>query len=114
MNIKRGKIYLADLDPSMGAKIKKTRHVVVVSNDINNKYNLTVTILPITSNVTRVYPFEVFLAKGTANLPRDSKVKADQIRTIDRKRLIKEIGELSIDYMSEIKNAIKIHLEIDS
>ena len=77
MNIKRGKIYLADLDPSMGAKIKKTRPVVVVSNDINNKYNLTVTILPITSNVTRVYPFEVFLAKGTANLPRDSKVKAD-------------------------------------
>ncbi len=110
--IKRGKIYFANLDPAIGSEIKKTRPVAVVSNDINNRYNLTVTILPITSNVTKIYPFEVFLAGGTGNLPKDSKVKADQIRTIDKRRLIKEIGELSWGDMEKIEYAVKIHLKL--
>jgi mRNA interferase MazF len=92
MNIKRGNIYLANLDPSIGNEINKTRPVVVISNDINNQYGNTITVLPITSNTSKIYPFEVFIEKGTANLPKDSKIKADQIRTIDKTRLIKEIG----------------------
>jgi mRNA interferase MazF len=93
MNIKRGEIYLATLDPVVGREISKTRPVVVVSNDQNNKFSGTVTILPITSKNTQpVYPFEVFLSKGSANLPKDSKIKADQIRTLDKNRVIKHIG----------------------
>jgi mRNA interferase MazF len=94
-------------------KLKKTRPVVVVSNNINNKYNKTVSILPITSNTDKVYPFEVYVGKGIGNLPKDSKIKADQIRTIDKSRLIKLVGNLPKDYLTQIDIALKIHLEID-
>jgi len=93
MNIKRGEIYLAALDPVVGRELSKTPPVVVVSNDQNNKFSRTVTILPLTSKKPQsVYPFEVFLSKGSANLPKDSKVKADQIRTLNQNRMIKYIG----------------------
>lgn len=111
MNIRRGDVYLAALDPVLGKEISKTRPVIVVSNDKNNAYSGTVTILPITSqNVDKTYPFEVFLPVGTANLPKDSKVKADQIRTIDKSRIIKHIGALKSSEMESIENALKLHL----
>lgn len=84
MNIRKGEIYIASLDPTVGGEIKKTRPVVIVSNNINNKYSKTITILPITSNTKKIYPFEIYVAKGIGNLPKDSKLKADQIRTIDK------------------------------
>ena len=92
MNIRKGEIYIASLDPTIGGEIKKTRPVVIVSNDINNKYSKTITVLPITSNTKRIYPFEVYVDKGIGNLPKDSKLKADQIRTIDKSRITKLIG----------------------
>jgi len=65
------------------------------SNDINNEYSGTVTVLPVTSaSLEKVYPFEVFLPKGSGRLPKDSKAKADQIRTLDKTRLVKRIGKL--------------------
>ena len=92
MNIRRGEIYVAVLDPVVGREISKTRPVIVVSNDKNNQFSGTVTVLPITSkNLKRIYPFEVFLSKGTGNLPKNSKAKADQIRTLDKARLVKDI-----------------------
>ena len=113
MNIKRGEIYLAALDPVMGREISKTRPVVVVSNDKNNEFSGTVTILPITSkNPKAVYPFEVFLSKGNANLPIDSKVKADQIRTLDKNRIIKHIGVLDKKDLDATDIAMKIHLSL--
>jgi mRNA interferase MazF len=113
MNIKRGEIYLATLDPVVGREISKTRPVVVVSNDQNNKFSGTVTILPITSKNTQpVYPFEVFLSKGSANLPKDSKIKADQIRTLDKNRVIKHIGVLDKKDLDAIDRALKIHLAL--
>jgi mRNA interferase MazF len=113
MNIKRGEIYLAALDPVIGREISKTRPVVVFSNNKNNEFSGTVTVLPITSKNTRkIYPFEAFLHKGTGNLPKNSKVKADQIRTLDKTRLIKKIGGLEQKDISEIERAMKIHLGI--
>jgi mRNA interferase MazF len=110
MNIKRGNIYLANLDPTIGSEINKIRPVVVISNDINNKYSNTISILPITSNTKSIYPFEVFLEAGIGNLPKNSKAKADQIRTIDKLRLIKEVGSLSENHLKLIEEAVKIHL----
>ena len=111
MSIKRGEIYLAALDPVVGREISKTRPVVVVSNDTNNEFSGTVTILPITSkNVSKIYPFEVFLLQGSGNLPKDSKVKADQIRTLEKTRLVKQIGKLGQKEIGEIDKAIEIHL----
>jgi mRNA interferase MazF len=113
MNIKRGEIYLAALDPVVGKEISKTRPVVIVSNDKNNEFSGTVTILPVTSkNLKRIYPFEVFLSKGSGNLPKDSKVKADQIRTLDKRRIIRVIGELRKDEIDAIEKALKIHLAL--
>jgi mRNA interferase MazF len=113
MNIKRGEIYLASLDPVVGKEISKTRPVVIVSNDKNNEFSGTVTILPVTSkNLKRIYPFEVFLSKGSGNLPKDSKVKADQIRTLDKRRIIRVIGKLRKGEIDEIEKALKIHLAL--
>jgi len=113
MNIKRGEVYLAALDPVVGSEISKTRPVVVVSNEKNNEFSSTVTFLPITSkNIQKIYPFEVFLSKGTGNLPKNSKAKADQIRTLDKGRIIKFIGALEKEEMDLIDKAILIHLNL--
>ena len=111
MNIKRGYILLAGLDPVVGKEISKTRPVAVISNDLNNEFSGTVTILPITSkNLQKIYPFEVFLPKGTAGLPRDSKVKTDQVRTLDKRRLIRPLGKLALKEIKAIEKALAIHL----
>ena len=113
MNIKRGEIYLATLDPVLGKEISKTRPVVIVSNNKNNLFSGTVTILPISSqNLDKTYPFEIFLPKGSGNLPKNSKVKVDQIRTIDKIRIIRLIGELEKNQIADIEKAIKIHLDL--
>ncbi len=113
MNIKRGEIYLAALDPVLGKEISKTRPVVIVSNNKNNLLSGTVTILPISSqNIDKIYPFELFLPTGSGNLPKDSKVKTDQIRTIDKMRIVKLIGELKQNQIEEVERAIKIHLDL--
>jgi len=115
MNIKRGDICIAVLDPVVGKEISKTRPVVVVSNDKNNDFSGTVTVLPITSqNLEKIYPFEVFFPKGRGNLPKDSKVKADQIRTIDKIRLRAHWGKFKKNEMEEIEKALKIHLALPS
>ena len=113
MNIKRGDVCLVALDPVVGKEISKTRPVVIVSNNKNNEFSGTITILPITSkNLEKIYPFEVFLAKGMGNLPKNSKVKADQIRTVDKTRIIAHIGELNEEGVAEIEKAIKNHLAL--
>lgn len=113
MNIKRGDLYLAALDLVVGREISKTRPVAVISNDKNNAFSATVTILPvIASQPQTIYPFEVFLPQGQANLPKNSKIKADQIRTLDKSRLVKRIGTLEKTYLDAMDQAVKIHLEL--
>ena len=113
MTIERGDIYLAALDPVIGREIAKTRPVVVVSNNLNNKHGGTITVLPLTSQkLKKVYPFEILLSKGNANLPKKSKVKADQICTLDKRRLIKRFGQLTEEQITLIDEAIKIHLAL--
>ncbi|MBU2509839.1 type II toxin-antitoxin system PemK/MazF family toxin [bacterium] len=112
--MERNGIYVANLDPTIGHEISKTRPVIVVSNNINNRLSGTVSVLPIIStNLKKIYPFEVFLAKGIGNLPKNSKVKADQIRTLDKKRIIKHIGTLENMEMKKIDEALLIHLSLN-
>lgn len=110
--MKKGDIFWADLNPAVGSETSKTRPVLIVSNNINNQYAATVTILPITSNTEKIYPFEIYLPRGEGNLTNDSKVKANQIRTIDKQRLKSKIGEVGNLKLSEIEEAILIHLDI--
>ena len=86
---------------------------MVLSNDKNNEFSGTVTVVPITSkNLRKIYPFEVFLPKGEARLPKNSKVKADQIQTLDKSRLVKFIGTLDQNQIEQIDKAAKIHLAL--
>jgi mRNA interferase MazF len=114
MKIKRGEIFLTRLtqkDPG----VTKTRPVLVVSNDISNQHSGTVTVIPITArNFSSVYPFEVLLPKGAGNLSKDSKVKTDQIRTLDRSKIIKHIGTVEDSIMKAVEAALKIHLSLSS
>ncbi len=113
MNIKRGEIYFCALDPVLGREIAKTRPVVIISNNTNNKFSGTVTILPIASgNIDKIYPFEVLIEKGSGNLQKNSKVEADQIRTIDKSRCISLIGNLEVNQLRKIEKAMKIHLAL--
>jgi mRNA interferase MazF len=110
--IRRGDIYWVKLDPIEGSEIGKTRPAVVISNNINNEFADTVTVLPITSSIGKVYPFEVFIKKGIANIPSDSKVKANQIRTADKSRLKDLIGTIPDTIVRDIEKATKIHLDL--
>ncbi len=113
MNPKRGDLVLCSLDPVVGKEISKKRPVLIVSNDTSNKFSGTVTILPITSQkLEKTYPFEVLLEKGVGNLEKRSKVKADQIRTVDKSRCIFRIGELAEEDMKKTDRALKIHLAL--
>jgi mRNA interferase MazF len=112
--MKRGEIYYADLSPSVGAEINKRRPVLIVSNNANNRAAVTVTVLPVTSNISRVYPFEVLLAAKQSGLPKDSKAMAQQIRTLSMDRLnAGKAGELGRDLMQQVDAAIKLHLALD-
>ncbi len=106
----RGEIWLVSLEPEVGHEIGKTRPALVISNDRNNQFAETITVLPITSNVKKIYPFETFLPKRETNLTVDSKIKSNQIRTVDKKRLIKLIGNVSEEKLKEVKQALYIHL----
>ncbi len=109
---KRGEIYLVSLDPTIGSEINKTRPALVISNNVNNQLSKTVTVIPITSQVKKVYPFEVFISSQDSGLPKDSKAKCDQIRTIDKMRLVKLLGRLKSEKMKEIAKALAIHLDL--
>ncbi len=110
--MKKGDLVWANLDPAIGSEISKRRPVLIVSNDINNKYAETITVLPVTTSTEKVYPFEVLINAGDGNIQETSKIKANQIRTIDKRRLFKKIGTLSQSILKEVEKAILIHLDI--
>lgn len=108
-SINRGDIFLVNFDPTLGSETKKTRPAVVVSNDINNRYSPIVSISPITSNVSRVYTFEVEVSDASAGLERPSKIMVNQTRAVDKARLVKRLGCLSPTIMQAVDDAIKLH-----
>lgn len=109
---KRGQIWFVSLDPVVGHEIGKRRPALIISNDGNNQFAETVTVLPITSKTEKIYPFEVFLPKEETHLPKDSKVKCNQVRTVDKKRLVNFVGTLSSEGLKDIEQALLIHLGI--
>ena len=112
--MKRGEIYYAILSPTVGSEIDKRRPVLVVSNDANNRAANTVTMLPITSTVTRVYPFEVLLNPEESGLSKPSKVQAQQVRTISKQRITSDaVGSLSEQIMQLVNADLKLHLDVD-
>ena len=110
MKPKRGDIWLVNFDPTVGGEIKKTRPALVISNNHNNQYSLTVTLLPITDKGHDVYPFEVYLSKDTQGLSKESKIKCQQVRTVDKRRLIKLLGKIDEAVLDQVHEALNIIL----
>lgn len=111
--MRRGEIYYANLSPTVGSEMDKRRPVLIVSNDANNRSYNTVTILPITSNTSHVYPFEVLLEESASGLAKPSKVQAQQIRTISKQRFNQgRLGRLSEEIMQLVDDAIRLHLQL--
>ncbi len=111
--IKKGDIFLVNFDPTLGAEAKKTRPAVIVSNNINNINSPIVSISPITSNVKRVYSFEVLISRNTGGLSKKSKVMVNQTRAVDKIRLIKNLGTLPDSIIKEINEALLLHYELN-
>jgi mRNA interferase MazF len=108
-----GEIWDVSLEPVIGSEMGKTRPALVVSNNLNNQFSSTVTVLPITSqSAKRAYPFEVTVPAGSGGLTADSRVKASQIRTIDKRRLVRFRGLLPSQFMPHVEQALKVHLNI--
>src|SRR3990167_8129366 len=110
--MKRGEIYFAHLNPTVGAEIRKKRPVLIVSNNANNKTASTVTVVPITSNIKKIYPFEVLLEIKDSGLSKNSKAECHQIRTISTIRIEnKRAGFVSKEMLLKINAALKLHLD---
>ena len=111
--MKRGDIYFAALDSTRGSAVQKTRPVVIVSNDVANRASSLLTVLPMTSSVARVYPFEVQLKAAETGLSKDGKAMAQQVRTLDKSRLGSlRRGVVPADKMEAIDAALRLHLAL--
>lgn len=113
MKIKRGDLFYADLSPVVGSEQGGVRPVVIIQNDIGNKYSPTVIIAAITSQVNKAkLPTHVKIEASIFGLPKNSVVLLEQIRTIDKKRLRDKIGQFDEDILSEIDRALRISVGV--
>lgn len=111
--MKRGDIYFANLDPTVGSEIRKKRPVIIVSNNANNKMATTITVVPLTSNTDKVYPFEVLLDKDSCGLSKKSKAQCHQVRTLSKMRIRDpKLGIATKNIMERIDAALKLHLDL--
>ncbi|MBQ9081548.1 MAG: type II toxin-antitoxin system PemK/MazF family toxin [Clostridia bacterium] len=110
MNVKRGELYYADLSPVVGSEQGGVRPVLVVQNDVGNRYSPTVIAAAVTSKMNKAkLPTHIELP-SSFGLAKDSVILLEQIRTIDKRRLKERIGELPEDTMSLVNKAILISL----
>jgi mRNA interferase MazF len=115
--MQRGEIVTVSLDPARGPEASKTRPAVVVSNDAANATATrlrrgVITVVPVTSNTARIYPFQVLLPAHQTGLPRDSKAQAEQVRSVAVQRIGKRVGQLPASLITELDQALRVHLSL--
>jgi len=115
--MRRGDIVAVSLDPVRGSEASKTRPAVVVSNDVANATATrlgrgVITVVPVTSNVDRIYPFQVQLPAKLTGLGRDSKAQAEQVRSVAIERIGERLGRLPADIVAELDQAVRLHLSL--
>lgn len=113
MKIKRGDLFYADLSPVVGSEQGGVRPVIVVQNNVGNKYSPTIIVAPVTSQLNKAkLPTHVRLKSNEFGLPKNSVALMEQLRTIDKKRLREKIGSFNHDIMLKIDEAMAISLDL--
>ena len=115
--MRRGEIRLVDLEPVQGSEADKRQPAVIVSNDGANAAAArlgrgVVTVVPVTSATTRVYPFQVLLRSSDTGLRNDAKAQAEQVRAIAVERLGARVGTLPPALMADLDEALRLHLAL--
>jgi mRNA interferase MazF len=115
--MRRGEVYLVDFEPVRGSEASKTRPAVIVSNDAANRAaersaRGVLTVVPITSSVDRVFPFQVLLDAGECGLSKDSKAQAEQVRAVAATRLVRRLGALRPATLGRLDDALRTHLAL--
>ncbi len=112
---KRGEIYLVNFHPTIGAEIKKTRPALVLQNDVSNEYSSITIVAAITSQFDdTLYPTEVLIQPPEGGVTINSVVLLNQIRSIDKQRLVRRLGELTALTMEQVNQAIQVSLGLAS
>lgn len=115
--MRRGEIYWVDMDPARGAESDKRRPAVIVSNDGANATAArlgrgVVTVVPVTSNTARVFPFQVLLDPTSSGLKAESKAQAEQVRAVAVDRIGARIGAVDPDELRALDDALRLHLAL--
>jgi mRNA interferase MazF len=115
--MRRGDIVAVDLEPVRGAEADKRRPAVIVSNDMANATATrldrgVITVVPVTSNTERLFPFQVLLTAAETGLERDSKAQAEQVRSIAIERVHGRLGVVPQGRMDELDEALRLHLAL--
>lgn len=115
--MQRGEVRLVDLDPTRGSEVNKRRPAVIVSNDRANAAaeqlgHGIITVVPVTSNVQRVYPFQTLLPAEPTGLRMDSKAQAEQVRSVSVERIGPALGRVPATLMAELDDALRLHLRL--
>jgi mRNA interferase MazF len=115
--VRRGELRVVDFDPARPAEAAKRRPALIVSNDHANRTadrlgRGVLTVVPVTTNVDRIYPFQVLLPAGTGGLRADSKAQAEQVRAVSVDRIGELVGQLPTELMNSIDQALRLHLAL--
>jgi mRNA interferase MazF len=114
-DLKRGDVVWVNLNRTIGAEAGKITPCVIIQNDVGNKYSPVTIVAVITSQerLSQKYPVDVWVGKGEGGLDAPSIILGDQIRTVDKRRITKRLGQFSDPIMKEVDRAIKISLALD-
>ena len=105
--VRRGDVVVANLDPTVGVEIRKTRPVIVLSNDSINQLSQLAVVVPLTKNTAHVSPSHAVIPKGVARLTFASKAVTEHIKALDKRRLVKRLGSLPPPLLAQVERALK-------